>query len=69
MTERRRKRLWSIQRASLAPSPPDEPSPMQDDANSCSSFPDDASDGSDANAGHTENPAKSDYDDWEEGEF
>ncbi len=64
-----KKRLWSIQRASLAPSPPEQREAMQDDANSCSSFPNDASDGSDANAGAPESGQIPTGDSWEEGEL
>jgi hypothetical protein len=45
-----KKRLWSIQLASLAPSYAADAHSMQNDANPCGLFPNDASDGCDANA-------------------
>ena len=64
-----KKRLWSIERASSASSPPDMLPTMQDDAESCDLFHDDANDGSDANVGTHEAPPEQTATNFEEGEL
>jgi len=62
-----KKRLWSVKRSSPASSLPEEPPPMQDDAKPCGLFPDDASDGRDANAGAQWAAPEQTTTNWEEG--
>jgi hypothetical protein len=64
-----KKRVWSIRHASPAPSSANEVSPMQNDAKPCELFPNDASDGSDANAGAHRASQEQTATNWEEGEF
>ena len=64
-----KKRLWSIERASLASSSLGQPDLMQAGAEPCELFPNDANDGSDASLGTCSTPPERTTRDFEEGDL